>query len=543
MVLAALAGHMALHGSWIVDDAGITFAYARNVAEGHGFVAHPGSTPVEGFTNLLWLLLLVPLLDLHVFDPVWMPKLIGLLCAGSALLLLRRVIWRTFPLHAGIGDLGLAVVALNPAFAIWCASGLENGLHALLVAWLLAASARATTDAGVLGVRSAIGAGLLAFLAAATRPDGLVFAALWPATVLAGAAAPMRRRLALAAAASAVTIAAVTLLTAWRWHEFGDIVPNTFHAKVGGDTARARNAVLAALVLTVAQLLRWRARARSPWLMGSVHAAVVVVTILCLLGGGGVPRGFAGGLGVALVAVAFALAGRRPVEATAPWAFGSILALLCHGALPPDWMGEYRFATPFLVIATPWVVLELGAARDMLAGNRRHAWDVLLLVLASVVLVRATTRTLAFREQPPVPMSDVEAFQRRIAGWADELAVPDASVLTPDVGGALWLRRLRVIDLAGLCDAEIARLIGDPQRLAECLLARKPTFVTFHGNWAVLSGLPGLAAFERDYVPIAEAPDPLASRIAGRMIASGVYVRRAHAPDARVLERWRKDLP
>lgn len=41
----ALAAHVVLYGDWIIDDAVIIFAYARNVAEGWGFIAYPGERP------------------------------------------------------------------------------------------------------------------------------------------------------------------------------------------------------------------------------------------------------------------------------------------------------------------------------------------------------------------------------------------------------------------------------------------------------------------------------------------------------------------
>lgn len=45
---------------WLIDDALISFAYARNLADGAGFVSQPGRVPVEGFSNPLWTLLFVP---------------------------------------------------------------------------------------------------------------------------------------------------------------------------------------------------------------------------------------------------------------------------------------------------------------------------------------------------------------------------------------------------------------------------------------------------------------------------------------------------
>src|SRR5262252_3083654 len=52
--------HVATYGSYIADDAAITFAYAKNLARGHGLVLNPGSDPVEGYSNFAWLLLVLP---------------------------------------------------------------------------------------------------------------------------------------------------------------------------------------------------------------------------------------------------------------------------------------------------------------------------------------------------------------------------------------------------------------------------------------------------------------------------------------------------
>jgi len=59
-----------LLGRWVMDDAGVSFAYARNLAGGHGLVSQPGRVPVEGFSNFLWVLVLVPAFLFHVFDPI-----------------------------------------------------------------------------------------------------------------------------------------------------------------------------------------------------------------------------------------------------------------------------------------------------------------------------------------------------------------------------------------------------------------------------------------------------------------------------------------
>src|SRR5436190_11748383 len=40
----------------LFEDAMISMRYARHVAAGHGFVWNIGEEPIEGFTNLLWVL-------------------------------------------------------------------------------------------------------------------------------------------------------------------------------------------------------------------------------------------------------------------------------------------------------------------------------------------------------------------------------------------------------------------------------------------------------------------------------------------------------
>src|SRR5919108_54282 len=40
-----------------IDDANIYFVYAKNLANGHGFVYNVGGERVEGFTSLLWTLI------------------------------------------------------------------------------------------------------------------------------------------------------------------------------------------------------------------------------------------------------------------------------------------------------------------------------------------------------------------------------------------------------------------------------------------------------------------------------------------------------
>ena len=81
---------LARHFWWVCDDAFISFRYASNWAAGHGLRYNLGEhSPVEGFSNFLWI---VPtaLIELLGADPtLWMPA-ISILCGVALLALVYR---------------------------------------------------------------------------------------------------------------------------------------------------------------------------------------------------------------------------------------------------------------------------------------------------------------------------------------------------------------------------------------------------------------------------------------------------------------------
>ncbi|HKQ57338.1 MAG TPA: hypothetical protein VJY35_05685, partial [Candidatus Eisenbacteria bacterium] len=81
--LALLAGAWVFRGH-VVDDAYISYRYAEHVASGLGYVFNPGE-PVEGASNLLWVLVLAGFhaLGLHAL-PV--SQVLGTLAALATLL-------------------------------------------------------------------------------------------------------------------------------------------------------------------------------------------------------------------------------------------------------------------------------------------------------------------------------------------------------------------------------------------------------------------------------------------------------------------------
>ena len=75
--IALLGIHLTLWSNWVVEDAAITYTFARHAATGEGWVAWPGGELVEGFSNPTWTALLTSL-DFLGLNPWLMAKVLGL---------------------------------------------------------------------------------------------------------------------------------------------------------------------------------------------------------------------------------------------------------------------------------------------------------------------------------------------------------------------------------------------------------------------------------------------------------------------------------
>ena len=120
-----LSGHAA--GA---DDAYISYRYARSLAGGDGLVFNPGER-VEGYSNLLYVLLLAPACPL-AGDSAILPVAIVLnaLFAAAALVLFHRRVADLYGQRSAL--LALALFAAWPSLWLWSASGMETPLVLLL---------------------------------------------------------------------------------------------------------------------------------------------------------------------------------------------------------------------------------------------------------------------------------------------------------------------------------------------------------------------------------------------------------------------------
>src|SRR5262245_44290897 len=219
LLLCVLAVH-ALRWNYTVDDAFISFRYARNLAEDHGLVYNEGER-VEGYTNFLWVIVIAIPIVLGI-DPVVASKALGLCAASGLVLLVMRVVGRRHGRALGFAA-GL-VLAGDPAFALWSVAALATSLFLLFsfVALRPLLHDEPRLPASV---------GLWAGLAALTRPEGILLLACLLAlgAVLRLPGSPARAALLFAAL--------VVPHFVFRLAYYGDPLPNTFYAKTGGGPA------------------------------------------------------------------------------------------------------------------------------------------------------------------------------------------------------------------------------------------------------------------------------------------------------------------
>ena len=124
----------------VVDDAYISFRYALNAARGHGLTFNVGERRVEGYTNFLWTVMLIPAFWLEL--PVHTLSIaLGVLWATGCLVLLNRSTAHALDAR-WLGPIAALLLAADGSFALWAVGGLESPLFSFLVLagglpWLL----------------------------------------------------------------------------------------------------------------------------------------------------------------------------------------------------------------------------------------------------------------------------------------------------------------------------------------------------------------------------------------------------------------------
>ena len=196
-------------GFWgnCVDDAAISFQYAKNLALGHGLCFHSSMTPVEGFSNPIWTMLLATAYSLGWEDLVLVSKILGLTFHIVTGLLFCFYGFRHYwPLFI------LFVLLCFPYHLYWAVTGLENASYGFFICLAYLCVKRKLSKSLWIVL------GLIIF----SRPEGFIFA-----FIFAVSDQQERRKSILMSTIFLMTMVFIRLIY------FNDILPNTVWAKWG----------------------------------------------------------------------------------------------------------------------------------------------------------------------------------------------------------------------------------------------------------------------------------------------------------------------
>jgi arabinofuranosyltransferase len=420
----------ALRFNWLCDDAYITFRYARHLAEGRGLAFNVGETPpVEGYSNLLWTLVLGAAhavgLDLEIVS-----RVLSIGCGLALVALVARAAQKTLG-ASFVATLAAALfVAASPCLGVWSTSGLETLPFAFVLFGLAdriwGAEERASKLCTIAWAASAV---LL-------RADGFAWAA---GIAVVGAVGVWLRgdRVALRTALLALaSIAVVTLAhMLWRHGYHGSWLSNTTHAKTGYSPLRLERGEAYVLSIFVAMPL----------------LALVPLAALALRGK---PR-----LDVALSA--YAVVGMT-----------IFVSLLVGG----DFMAMGRFFAPAVAFEALLVAALIGSLSNAAAAWITTAAIVALSILPSFdvdPLPASLRQRFHFRWNRPDAVSEFEqwrSMKQRAVQWgriAKAIALyakPGESMLIDALGVVGYRTELHLYDVYGLVSPEVARRDVEPVR-------------------------------------------------------------------------------
>lgn len=466
-VFALLAWHFA----FVCDDAYISLRYARHLAAGEGLRFNVGENPpVEGYSNLLWVLLLAAFEALHLDGAraaIVVSALAGLLLLVRATLFAGR--------ELALDALGLTLLTLLlatlPPFFVWATGGLETmpfALAVFLVFEFLAAREPSLARAAP-----------AALAATWLRPDGLgwTLAAALAALAL---RAPAERRPALRVALRVLALALAAWLAqlGFRVLYHGDWLAETVRIKAGLSPGRVeRGACYLASQLLEAPLFA-----------------------LAWLGALAVARRERAGLAAALM-------------------------LSCAFVLAIGVGGDFMAFARFLVPAAAFALLGWGAlgARCARSKRGRAAWLALSALALAASLASAFDRApvpdawrqaLHFRFNEPRAKSEARqwaAMKSRAEEWlavGRALALharPGESIVLGAIGASAYPNELFVLDRFGLVTRAVADVPADPLAAspghdkhvdAEFFFPARPTYL---GAWLAPATAPPEAGLPADF--------------------------------------------
>jgi arabinofuranosyltransferase len=220
-----------------IDDANIYFVYARNLANGHGFVFNVGGERVEGFTSLLWTLISAVIFKLSA-HPELILLIINIVVLSLGIAVSLQYLQNNFlsmakSQHGGLlySIIFLILLLTSPRYIVWNTITLmENSLWSTL---LLITTIFVIQDQPSMKSINRGFIPLLIFLVL-TRPESILWGSVFIGLSLIRAASANHNKVALRDLAPSIVcfVASIALMILFQLQYFGYLFPNTYYAKV-----------------------------------------------------------------------------------------------------------------------------------------------------------------------------------------------------------------------------------------------------------------------------------------------------------------------
>jgi hypothetical protein len=516
-VIAAVV-HQLMLVRWYIEDAAISFTFARNLAAGHGLVAYPGGERVEGYSNPLWTFLLaIP--EVFGISSFTSSKMFAAVLAALTVAVVVDLVRRIRPEGPFAPVLAGVILAANPQFAIWGASGLENALFSALLAvglWCMVREADGRWPWSALAL-----AGV-----ALTRPEGIAYAAIVGVWTL-----WLGRRWAAWLVTFWVPFGAHQV---WRQWYFAWPFPNTYYAKSGVANTKLLDFDRKSWTYVYSWAMRqWQIGLIPLWwaavstLRGNRFLAplvtaqlLFVLAVVYLVGGTGEEgehiRMWTSALAAILVGslVVMPIVGRRglshPVSGVCLHllGFGLFFAMYADG----DWMKAWRWMS---LISVPIAVLtavgtvEFGTfLASFFKGWARDALYVATMAAVALVALTSGIRgTYTFAQKPETSPFSIKRRVAYMARVQERLHLDHVVTLDVDMGGIMWWSGHELSDIAGLIDVPMAHNHYEHDFVSEYLFQeRRPDFAHVHGGWASKLKIRRHSEWEEHYLELPPYP-------------------------------------
>jgi len=429
--------------NFVSDDAFILLRYAKNFIHGEGLVFNTNER-VEGFTSLLWVLLLSIFGKLHI-DLLLSARFLGIV-AGVITIILTYLL--SVNLNKAQGSSPSVIIllpplmlALNGAFACWAGSGMETTLFVCLIVgsfWALA-------NRKLILSAALISASILA------RPEGIVMFGLFFFFLLIHARQNKiednvkKRWIGCLIGCVGVIVA----LFLFRRLYFGEWFPNTFYAKTGGGWYQ------------VVRGLKYFSEYASDY----------------------------EGLLVILASVGFVIFfGDFKARCLACGVIAFWGVTIWEGG---DGLPMYRFALtplPLLLVLQGMLIHRFYVRAIGLSTLARSKIKYSLVLIALLWAITHLSKPIVGPHYALYKYQKLVEIPRwtLVGKWFKENASQDESLATAPIGAVSYYSDLKVYDIVGMTDKHIANLTmpnmgkgwaGHEKHDGQYILSRKPTYL------------------------------------------------------------------